>query len=198
MSDQALPTLEHLAIQGLASNERLAISVVEDLPKVFFPPLFKEAFIKRRKKLVKHMVTTWPYPYLYIGPLLYDFDVDTFKAVLEGVDRLNCQKVRSRRCKLKELNLLDVQRDFLDIWTPTRDVLRVPEAQIEEDPKTVLRQPLRVHADYGFLLGVLDQYHAHFMKWVRQRLHKMRFSFYKLVPKRRKLRQEKLLDPLGY
>lgn len=96
MSDQALPTLEHLAIQGLASNERLAISVVEDLPKVFFPPLFKEAFIKRRKKLVKHMVTTWPYPYLYIGPLLDDFDVDTFKAVLEGVDRLNCQKVRSR------------------------------------------------------------------------------------------------------
>lgn len=55
MSDQALPTLEHLAIQELASNERLAISVVEDLPKVFFPPLFKEAFIKRRKNLL----STW-------------------------------------------------------------------------------------------------------------------------------------------
>jgi hypothetical protein len=71
--------------------------------------LFKEAFIKRRRKIVKHMVATWPYPNLYIGPLMDSYHVDTFQAVWDGVDGLSGQKVQPRSYRLKELNLVDVK-----------------------------------------------------------------------------------------
>ncbi|XP_021016875.1 oogenesin-2-like [Mus caroli] len=159
MSFQDIPTLQQLAIQGLASNEDAAVSALKDLPKVFFPLLFKNAFIKRHVKLVKHMVANWPYPNLYIGPLMDYYHVDTFQAVLDGVDWLSSQKVRPKRCRLKELNLVDVNCDFLEIWTPTRDLLRVPptqsEEEEEEDHTTEMVQPISVHADYVFLYPIL-------------------------------------------
>ena len=58
------------------------------------------------------MVTTWPHENLYIGPLMGYFDVDTFKAVLDGVDWLSGQKVW---CRLKVLHLVDFKYDFLKI-----------------------------------------------------------------------------------
>ncbi|NP_001364279.1 uncharacterized protein LOC115489970 [Mus musculus] len=201
MGFQDLPTLQQLAIQGLASNEDTAVSALKDLPKVFFPLLFKNAFIKRHVKLVKHMVANWPYPNLYIGPLMDYYHVDTFQAVLDAVDWLSSQKVRPKRCRLKELNLVDVNCDFLEIWTPTRDLLRVPPTQSEEkeeeDHTTEMVQPISVHADYVFLYPILKQDHEHFFRWVRQRLDIMPFASYKLVPKKKKLRQDKMQEPLG-
>ncbi|XP_021055412.1 PRAME family member 18-like [Mus pahari] len=152
MSFQALPTLQHLTIQLLLNNEDLAVSALEDLPSVLFPPLFKEAFTKRRRKLVKHLVLTWPYPKLYIGPLKYNFDVYSCKTVYDGIDWLRNQKVWPGRCRLKELYLLDATHDFLIIMNPGQDHLCTPQPQgEEEDPTTVLRQPVTVYADSAFM-----------------------------------------------
>lgn len=56
MSFQALPTLLQLAVQSLLRDESLAISALQDLPRVLFPPLFKEALTGRFTKTVKAMV----------------------------------------------------------------------------------------------------------------------------------------------
>ena len=89
--------------------------------------------------------------------------------------------------------------DFLEVWIPTRDLLRVPEEEEEKFHTTVLVQPLSVHADYVFLFPLLKQYHEHFFRWVRQRLNTMPFFSYNLVPKKEmKLRQDKVLHSLGY
>ena len=103
MDFQALPTLQHLTIQFLLNHEDLAVSALKDLPSVFFLPLFKEAFTKRRHKLVKHLVVTWPYRNLYIGPLKHSFNLYNFKGVYDGVDWLSNQKVWPRRYRLKGL-----------------------------------------------------------------------------------------------
>lgn len=103
MDFQALPTLQHLTIQFLLNHEDLAVSALKDLPSVFFLPLFKEAFTKRRRKLMKHLVVTWPYHNLYIGPLKHNFNLYNFKGVYDGVDWLSNQKVWPRRYRLKGL-----------------------------------------------------------------------------------------------
>ncbi|XP_052031767.1 PRAME family member 8-like [Apodemus sylvaticus] len=145
MTLQAFPTLQELAIRELASNEDFVISTLEYLPKVFFPPLFKEAFIKRRRKIVKHMVATWPYSHLYLGPLMDNFHIDTFKAVLDGVDWLNDQEVWPRKCRLKELYFFDVNDDFLETCATTQGHLQVPwhrvrVSQHNEHTTLVIRQ----------------------------------------------------------
>lgn len=96
MSFQEMPTLQHLAILGLLRNEDLVISALETLPTVFFPPLFKQAFINRRTRIVEAMVASWPFPSLPLGALIEYAQVDNFQAVLNGIDFLCNQTVWPR------------------------------------------------------------------------------------------------------
>lgn len=59
MSFQALPMPQQVTIQGLLSNEVFTVSAIDDLSTLFFPLLFKEAFINGHGKIVKTLVTTW-------------------------------------------------------------------------------------------------------------------------------------------
>ncbi|KAL1765460.1 PRAME family member 12-like, partial [Sigmodon hispidus] len=86
MSVQALPTLQQLAVQSLVKNETLAISAVQTMPMTLFPLLFKEACTQRRAKIVKALVTDWPYHCLPAGLLMKNPSLETYQAILDGVD----------------------------------------------------------------------------------------------------------------
>lgn len=88
MSFQEMPTLQHLAVLGLLRNEDLVISALETLPTVFFPLLFKQAFINRKTRIVEAMVASWPFPSLPLGALIEYAQADNFQAVLNGIDFL--------------------------------------------------------------------------------------------------------------
>ena len=90
------PTLMELARQCLLRDEYLAISALKDLPNMMFPVMFKEAFIDGHTKILTAMIPVWPFPYLSVGTMLKNLNLDTLKAVLEGIDILISKPVLSR------------------------------------------------------------------------------------------------------
>ena len=90
------PTLVKLAKQSLLRDEYLAISALRDLPNMMFPVMFKEAFIDRHTNIFTAMIPVWPFPYLSLGKLIKNCNLETLKAMLEGVDILLAQNDRSR------------------------------------------------------------------------------------------------------
>ncbi|XP_063129937.1 PRAME family member 18-like isoform X4 [Rattus norvegicus] len=109
-------TLQMLARQSLLRNEDVAISSLEEMPNVLFPALFKEAFEGRQTKLVKETVATWPLPCLPVGALMNTQSLETFQAVLDGVDMRLTRKFHPRRTKLQVLDLRNAHHAFWNIW----------------------------------------------------------------------------------
>lgn len=85
-----------LARQRLLREEALVISALKGLPNMLFPVIFEEAFINGHTKILKAMIPMWPFPYLSVGALTNNCNLKTLKAVLDGLDILLEQKVRSR------------------------------------------------------------------------------------------------------
>lgn len=98
MGVRAPPRLLELASQSLLQNEALAIVALEELPTELFPPLFMAAFAGRHTQALKAMVQAWPFPCLPLGALMKDHQphLETFQAVLDGLDILLGQEVRPR------------------------------------------------------------------------------------------------------
>ncbi|XP_034358474.1 PRAME family member 12-like [Arvicanthis niloticus] len=120
MSTYNPPTLEQLALEMLVRNDAIDFSDLEYLPIMLFPPLFIEAFNRKRTELLKATVAAWPFSYLPVGPLLKSADVEMMQAVLDGIDLLMTQNVPPRR-KLQVLDLRDVHQDFWDAWAGRED-----------------------------------------------------------------------------
>ncbi|XP_055461463.1 PRAME family member 3-like [Psammomys obesus] len=170
MSCQAIPTLQQLSLQELLSDEDLAVSTLEGMPTELFPLVFKEAFIKRRRRILKSMVASWPYPCLPIGALMKSFHVDNFHAVLDGVDLLSQQKVQPKRGKLEVLDLQDAHHDFWEGTAGKKDDVSSPQIKPgEKDPTTGVNQPLKVVIEYTFKSSRLNSYNEYFMRWLLQR-----------------------------
>ena len=74
----------------------LAISVLKYLPNVLFPLMFEEAFTYGYTKILKAIIPLWPFPYLYLGMLMKECNLETLMAILEGLDILLAQKDPSR------------------------------------------------------------------------------------------------------
>ncbi|KAM4819845.1 PRAME family member 8-like [Thomomys bottae] len=109
------PSLQRLAMQSLLSNPSLAISALEDLPVLLFPSLFLEAYATGLTEVLKAMVQAWPFYCLPLGALEESPDLNTFKAVLDGLDLLLAKKERCSHCKLQ---VLDLRSEHCpDIWT---------------------------------------------------------------------------------
>ncbi|XP_036034467.1 PRAME family member 18-like [Onychomys torridus] len=183
MSFQAMPSLQHLAMQGLLADEDLAISALDDLPTMLFPPLFEEAFIERRTKLVKAMVVSWPFPCLPLGALMCYAKVDNFWAVLDGMDWLNNQNVWPRRCRLQLLSLQDVYNDFWEGCVGKKSTWWTKEVDPTTEGK---KQQLKVVAEYILTFLALKDYNSDFMLWLRQRRNTMQISFFRVIQKRNK------------
>ena len=86
MNVQTPSTLQKLALQALLRDEALALSSLDEVPFLFFPALFKEAFDGRHIKLIKALVIAWPFHCLPVGALMRTTDLETLQAVLDGVD----------------------------------------------------------------------------------------------------------------
>ena len=96
MNAYSPPTLLQLARQKLLREEALAISALKDLPRELLPEMFEEAFTDECTKTLRAMIPMWPFPCLPVGTLIKNPNLETLKAVLEGLDILLAQKVRSR------------------------------------------------------------------------------------------------------
>ncbi|XP_050998765.1 PRAME family member 8-like, partial [Acomys russatus] len=164
------PTLVQLAMQGLLRKDALEISALENLPIEFFPSLFKEAFDGRHTKILKAMVAAWPIPCLSVGVLMKTPEVETLKAVLDGIDILVMQKAHPR-CKLQVLDLRNVHQDFWDVWAGedgigSADTVR--EKQVANRiHRYAQRRRLKVVTDLH-LYFQLEEHQIYLLQWAQQ------------------------------
>nr|XP_048283741.1 PRAME family member 12-like [Myodes glareolus] len=167
------PTLEELSRQVLLRNEALAISALENLPKMLFPTLFKVAFSSRCTRIVKAMVAAWPFPYLPVGTLMNTFNSEIFHAVLEGLDVLLTQQVCPTRGKLRVLDFRRMPREFWPIQAGTEDgncsAETVSDKQAGKRPsRHELRPRMKVRVDLYFR-SQLEEEEMYFLQWAQQR-----------------------------
>ncbi|XP_034357798.1 PRAME family member 20-like [Arvicanthis niloticus] len=150
MSSKPLLTLQELAGQNLLRNEALAIIALEDLPILFLPQLLKQAYDGNHCKVLRSIVSSWPFPRLPLGVLRKrtPYLETQLQVVLEEIDKLLIQKVRPRKYKLRVLDLRSVGQHYLDVWPGSMDDWLPKTTQA--DPccsKTVVTHPLKVAMD---------------------------------------------------
>ncbi|XP_055467403.1 PRAME family member 8-like [Psammomys obesus] len=173
MNVQDPPTLLQLAVQRLLRDEALAISSLQYLPRMLFPPLFKEAFYHRQTNVLRAMVAVWPFPFLPLGTLMKTPHLEILQAVLDGVDMLWTPKVLPRRRKLQVLDLRNVHHDFWDVWAGPEDGDCSAETVCEKQkgkrlPRYAVRRRLKVVTDLCLRFH-LNEHQTYLLQWAQQR-----------------------------
>uniref|UniRef100_A0A2K6PQH0 PRAME family member 5-like n=1 Tax=Rhinopithecus roxellana TaxID=61622 RepID=A0A2K6PQH0_RHIRO len=174
MSIRAPPRLLELAGRSLLRNQALAISALEELPMELFPRLFMEAFSRRHCEALKLMVQAWPFRRLPLRPLIKMGCLETFQAVLGGLDALLTQGVRLRQWKLQVLDLQDVSENFWMVWSDSMAHGCFPNAMrnrkpVQDCPSMRGQQPFTVFIDLWLQTRTLDEYLTCLLLWVKQR-----------------------------
>ncbi|KAM9110799.1 PRAME family member 8-like [Megaptera novaeangliae] len=147
---------------NLLREEALVFSAVEDRPTELFPPLLMEAFHGRYIETLKAMVQAWPFVHLPLGDLIDMPHVGPLQAVLEALDALLAQKVQSRRCKLRVLDLRDTGQNFWSMWSgaSTHGCSSSRMAQVAEH-RSMTKQPsapFKVFIDLCLKKSTLDNF----------------------------------------
>nr|CAI9714125.1 unnamed protein product [Rangifer tarandus platyrhynchus] len=173
MSVRTPRRLLDLAGMHLLREDDLASSALGQLPVELFPPLFMEAFSGRHTKILKAMVQAWPFVCLPLGGLIDLPHVGPLQAVLEALDVLLVQKVCSRRCKLRVLDLRDTGHNFWSMWSgaSTHRCTSSGRAPVPK-PRSVTKQhvaPLKVFIDLSLKKRTLDNFLTYLLRWVEQR-----------------------------
>ncbi|XP_052038817.1 oogenesin-3-like [Apodemus sylvaticus] len=175
MSVDSVSTLFQWARHTLLKEEALAISSLEELPSHLLPEMFKGAFTSRHTKVLKAMVSAWPFPCLPVGALIDDPHLETLKALLDGLDVLVTQKVYSSRCKLRVLDLRrNVHHDFWNIWTGSHEDHYSPQILAQKKPVETcpnLRRKIhfKVVTDFEVMKASFDEWTIYLLQWVQQR-----------------------------
>ncbi|XP_069843837.1 PRAME family member 12-like [Dipodomys merriami] len=186
MSIRTPPTLQHLALQSLLSKESQAISVLEDVPVLLFAPLSMEVYAQGRTEVLKAMVQAWPFPCLPLGDLAESPDLETFKAVLDGLDLLLlAKKERPRRWKLQ---VVDLRKAHPEIWIrgyPSMAQISAPHVLTERPTDSRLsvgteEQPLILASDLTIRDGTQDAFQAYLLQWARKRKGRVQLCSTKL------------------
>ncbi|XP_034359215.2 oogenesin-3-like [Arvicanthis niloticus] len=176
-------TLEKLARQRLLREEALAISALKDLPNILFPVMFEEAFINGHTKVLTAMIPVWPYPYLSVGMMIKNLNLETLKAMLEGLDILIAQKVRSSRCKLREINWRNEYHDVYGIWDGSHELLpgfMTQKQPVQNSPDCVVKKELKVTTQLEVMEGRLDESDTYLFQWAQQRKDSIHVCYRKL------------------
>ncbi|XP_012517944.1 PREDICTED: PRAME family member 12-like [Propithecus coquereli] len=184
MSVQDPPRLLQLAGQSLLRDEAVAIPALEELPTELFPPLFMEAFTKRRSKTLTAMVQAWPFTRLPLGSLMLTPDLETLRVVLDGLDVLLAQKVRPRRWKLQVLDLRNVDENFWTVWSGDSawSSTAVNERKTARDcPRMGRQQPIEVFRDFYLTGKKPDEFLTYLILWVKKRKDFIHLCCKKLV-----------------
>ncbi|XP_035163682.3 PRAME family member 20-like isoform X2 [Callithrix jacchus] len=174
MSIRTPPRLLELVGRSLLKDQALAVCTLEELPTELSPPLFMEAFSRRCCEALKAMVQAWPFPRLPLGSLMKTPCLETFQAVLDGLDALLTQGVRLRRRKLQVLDLQDVSENFWMVWSEATAHRYLPNATRKRKPTQdcpVMRgqQRLTVFIDLCLKNRTLDECLTCLFLWVKQR-----------------------------
>ncbi|XP_028640018.1 oogenesin-3-like [Grammomys surdaster] len=165
-------TLEKLARQRLLREEALAISALKDLPNILFPVMFEEAFTNGHTKVLTAMIPVWPYPYLSVGRMIKNLNLETLKAVLEGLDILIAQKVRSSRCKLREIIWRNRYHDVFGICTRSYGGLprfMTQKQPVQNSPGCGVKKEFKVTTQLELMMGRLDESATYLLQWAQQR-----------------------------
>ncbi|XP_021056359.1 oogenesin-3-like isoform X1 [Mus pahari] len=170
-----------LARQRLLRQEALAISALKDLPNMLFPVFFEEAFTDGHTKILKAMIPEWPFPSLSVAVLIDNCNLETLKAFLEGLDILLAQKVRSSRCKLKEINWRDTGHGSHGIWPGSHEVEGLPESMKQKHPNCAGKEELKVTTELSVMNGRLNESDTYLLEWVQQRKDSIHLFCRKLV-----------------
>ncbi|EGW10054.1 PRAME family member 8 isoform X1 [Cricetulus griseus] len=175
MSGQAPPILMQLAVQSLLRDETVAVSALQQLPRVLFPPVFKEAFNHRQTNILRAMVAVWPFPCLPVGSLMRTPHLETLQAVLDGVDMLWTQKFLPRKRKLQVLDLRSVHHGLWDICAGVEEGGACSQETVCEKkqtakpcPRYALRQRLKVVANLCLRFH-LNEHQTYLLQWAQQR-----------------------------
>ncbi|XP_006083540.1 PRAME family member 20-like [Myotis lucifugus] len=173
MSIWTPPTLLRLAGRSLLRDQASAITALEYLPAELFPPLFIQAYRRRKRKPLKAMVHAWPFTILPLG-CLSQLSLDkVLKAMLDGLDVLIAQEVRPRRWKLRVLDLRNSGANFWRMWcgdstqncSPTEPVAVHSSSPNMEHPLA----PLEVFLDLDFNERDGDEFFMYIIQWAQQR-----------------------------
>nr|BAC35741.1 unnamed protein product [Mus musculus] len=175
------PTLLKLAIHRLLREEALAISSLKDLPNMLFPVLFEEAFIFGYTKILKAMIPEWPFSYLSIAVLIDNCNLESLKAVLEGLDILLAQKLHSSRCKLKEISWRDKNHGLDGIRPGSHEVEGLSEFMEQKHPNCVEKKKLKVTTELSVMNGRLNESDTYLLEWTQQRKDSIHLFCRKLV-----------------
>ncbi|XP_028640031.1 oogenesin-3-like, partial [Grammomys surdaster] len=157
--------------QRLLREEALAISALKNLPNILFPVMFEEAFINGHTKVLTAMIPVWPYLYLSVGMMIKNLNLETLKAVLEGLDILIAQKVRSSRCKLREIIWRNEYHMF-GIRTPSYEELprfMTQKQPVQNNPGCGVKKELKVTTQLVLMEGRLDESATYLLQWAQQR-----------------------------
>nr|XP_014331883.1 PREDICTED: PRAME family member 12-like [Bos mutus] len=173
MSAPTPPRLLDLAGRHLLRAKHLDVSTLESLPTELFPSLFLEAFDGYRTETLKAMVQTWPFVRLPLGALIDLPHVGPLQAMLEALDALLAQKVGSRRCKLRVLDLRKTGQNFWSMWSGASSYgCSGSRMAAVAEPRSMTRQPstpLKVFLDLCLKKRTLDNFLTYFLRWVEQR-----------------------------
>ncbi|XP_052571210.1 oogenesin-3-like [Peromyscus californicus insignis] len=174
MGDQAPPTLMQLARQRLLREEDLTISILEDLPVELLQEMFQEAFNDRRTNILRAMVSAWPFPDLSVRALIKDSDLETLKALLDGLDVLITDKVHPRRSKLRVLDLADEDHEFWRIRAGTHEGDCSPQAERQEQPVEIspnsgVKKRFKVVTDLELIKTRFNPCDWYLLQWAQQR-----------------------------
>ncbi|XP_021483802.1 oogenesin-1-like [Meriones unguiculatus] len=174
MAGRAPPTQLQLAIQALLHEEDLAISSLAQLPMELFPVMFEDALTQRRTKVLKAMVPAWPFPYLPVGALLEEPDLEILKALLDGVDVLITQGVCGRRPKLKVLDLRKVYHSFWSKWAGSKEGESLPQVRaqkqtVESCPGLGEKIQFKVVTNFMLSEASFSEYTQYLLQWARGR-----------------------------
>ncbi|XP_054994251.1 PRAME family member 12-like [Sorex araneus] len=161
-------------MRSLLAEEAQIISALQDLPVALLPQLFLEAYARRYKAALKVMVQDWPFRCLPLGCFIEDLLTEYFRinAVLDGLDALLTQKVRSRRCKLEILDLRHSPQKFWSQWCDVKlckySVLKrpMPEGSVVKKHHSA---SLEVLLDVFLMGGALDELSLRITEWARTR-----------------------------
>ncbi|XP_028639336.1 oogenesin-3-like [Grammomys surdaster] len=159
-------TLFQLARHSLLTEEALVISALEQLPIHLFSTLFKGGFTDRHTKVLTAVVSAWPFPYLPVGALIDNLDLETLKALLDGLNVLLTKKVHSSRCKLRMLDLRrNVKYNFNSIQVGSHEDNGSPQTC----PHPRRRLYFKVVTDFELTEAGLDEWIIYLLQWVKQR-----------------------------
>ncbi|XP_041498979.1 oogenesin-3-like [Microtus oregoni] len=162
MGEQAPPTLLQLALQKLWMEETLLISNLEDIPVGLFPTMFEDAITDKRTNILRALVPVWPFPCLPAGALIKD--LETLKALLDGLDALITEKVHSsftkRTRKLRVLDLTDVCLDFQSF--------RALKRSVKICPKSGGKKRFVVVTDIDVKKASFSEWHTYLLQWAQQ------------------------------